>query len=507
MERTYRLARFRRSLERDALPHFAGGRHACCFSKGWATEVMNSTGDGSGQTSTRQSFAHRLTRGFGLFYGWKLVGLALLVNTLASGPVWSGTGVWVTALEQHFGWSRAQLTGAFSMAQFQGSIVGPLMGYLIDKVGPRRMVFLGLALTGVGFVIFSQTTNLVTFYIAYAIIMLGISAGSWLPMMTALNKWFNRKRGLAMGLAGEGSFIGGLALVPILAWSVTPSNYGWSTTAFWIGVAFLVLSWPISRFIRNQPEDYGLLPDGDSPDADTSGAVPASLASLDPQGSQQTDQAPSADDVATGNTLNFTARQAIRTRAFWLITFGHALSSMLIATLTVHMVPLLTDQGMSLQTAAYVWAVLNAAGAVFQLLGGYLSDRYPRNRLLFVFAALQAVGFILAAFVHSLPMAILFALVYGAGFGGRVPITTAIRGDYFGNRAFATITGISMAPLYLFMLAAPLFAAFMFDSTGTYTISFLILGGLGSASGFFFLFAKKPLSLPADNLTKITEVH
>ena len=113
---------------------------------------------------------------------------------------------------------------------------------------------------------------------------------------------------------------------------------------------------------------------------------------------------------------------------------------MLIATLTVHLVPLLTDQGMSLQTAAYVWSVLMAVGAVFQLIGGYLSDRLPRNQVLFAFVALQTGGFILAAFIHSLPLAVLFAIVYGAGFGGRVPITTAIRGDYFGDKAFATMS-------------------------------------------------------------------
>jgi len=384
------------------------------------------------------------------------------------------------------------------MAQFQGTIVGPFMGYFIDKLGPRRMVFLGLVLTGVGFIIFSKTTNVATFYISYAIIMLGISAGSWLPMMTALNKWFNRKRGTAMGLAGEGSFLGGLVLVPLLAWSVSPSNYGWSTTALWIGVAFIAIAWPLSKMIRNEPGEYGQLPDGDHQKEHESGAVSACSTSLDTEYGPQTDHTPSADYSSSGNSLNFTARQAMHTRAFWLITFGHALSSMLIATLTVHMVPLLTDQGMSLQKAAYVWAVLMAAGAVFQLIGGYLSDRYPRNRILFVFAALQAAGFLLAAFVHSLPMAILFALVYGAGFGGRVPITTAIRGDYFGDRAFATITGISMAPLHAFMVAAPLFAAFMFDSTGTYTLAFLILGGLGSMSGFLFLFAKKPTALPLD---------
>ena len=427
-----------------------------------------------------------------LFYGWKLVGVTLLVTALASGPVWNGVGVWVKALEDHFGWSRAQLTGAFSMAQFQGSLVGPVMGYLIDKVGTRRMVFFGFSVAGLGFIIFSRTTNLPIFYFSYFLIMLGITAGSWLPMMTALNKWFNRKRGTAMAIAGEGSFVGGLVLVPILAWSVTPSNFGWSVTAQWIGIVFLAVAWPMARLIRNSPDDYGLLPDGE----------PASQRQGQPPGERI-----NTEDAIAENPLNFTARQALRTQAFWFITFGHALSSMLIGTLTVHLVPILTDQGMSLQTAAYVWSVLLAAGAVFQIIGGYLSDRLPRNRILFGFSAFQAAGFIMAAFAHSLPMAILFAIIYGAGFGGRAAITTAIRGDYFGNKAFGTITGISMAPLYAFMLAAPLFAAFMFDSTGSYTAAFLILGGLSSLSGVLFLFAKKPVTLPLDIETAPASRH
>ena len=98
----------------------------------------------------------------------------------------------------------------------------------------------------------------------------------------------------------------------------------------------------------------------------------------------------------------------------------------------------------------------------------------------------------MAAFINDVPMAMVFAVIYGAGFGGRVPLTTAIRGDYFGKRAFATITGISMAPLYMVMLVAPLVAAAMFDAQGSYTLSFLILGAIGGISGPLFLFARKP---------------
>ena len=413
------------------------------------------------------------------FYGWKLVGLTLLVTALAGGPVWNGVGVWVKALEVQFGWSRAQLTGAFSLAQLEGSIIGPLMGYLIDRLGPRRMVFLGLVITGLGFLLFSYTANLFTFYAAYSMIMLGTAAGTWLPMMTALNRWFNRLKGRAMAVAGEGSFLGGLLLVPALAWAVDIDSYGWSITARWIGIVFIAVAWPVSRVIREFPEAHGQRADGDLP----------TDSQQTPNRSTPTIQA--ASDAA--GQPDFTARQAVRTRAFWYITFGHALSSMLIATLTVHLVPMLTDQGLSLQTAAYVWSVLMAVGAVFQLIGGYIGDRVPKNVALFAFTGLQAAGFMLAAFIDDFSTAILFAVIYGAGFGGRVPLTTAIRGEYFGKRAFATITGISMAPLYVLMLIAPLFAAAMFDTQGSYTVAFLMLGALGSLSGFLFLMAKKPI--------------
>ena len=415
-----------------------------------------------------------------MFYGWIIVGLALIANGMSSGPVWSGVGVWIKVLEIHFGWSRAQLTGAFSMAQLEGSIIGPLMGYLIDKLGPRRMVFIGFIITGLGFLLFSRTNSLIIFYVSYGLIMLGTAAGTWLPFMSVVNRWFVRKRGVSMAVAGLGSPLGGLALVPVLAWAVAPESHGWAVTAQWIGVVFLCMAWPVSQLIRVRPEDYGLRPDGDPPDQ----VVP--------------DAARAARRVSSPDQLQFTGRQAIRTPAFWLITFGHAFSSILFATLTVHLVPMLTDKGLSLQEAANMFSVVMGVAAVFQLIGGYAGDRLPKNMVIAFFGFIQAGGFLMAVMVDSLPTAIMFAATFGAGFGGRNPLTTAIRGDYFGEKAFATITGISSAPMYMLMLAAPLFAAFMFDSTDSYTVSFLVIGGFGVMSGVLFFLAKKPTSLPLE---------
>ena len=263
-----------------------------------------------------------------------------------------------------------------------------------------------------------------------------------------------------------------------MAWAVTPGHLGWSATALGIGLIFIAVAWPISKAIRTRPEDYGQHPDDDP------------LSEL-----QEKQRAAGSPDR---NTLeidqpDFTASQAIRTSAFWFITLGHGLSSMLFATLTVHLVPMLTDQGLSLQTAAYTWSVTMAMGAIFQLIGGYVETGYPQIWRYSALPTLQAVGFLLAILANSLPMAILVALLYGAGFGGRSPLMMAIRGEYFGKRAFATLYGISMAPQWGLGLAAPLFAAIMFDALGNYTFAFLVLGGMGSMSGVCFLLAKKPV--------------
>ena len=125
-------------------------------------------------------------------------------------------GVWVDSLEVHFGWTRTQLSWAFSLGQLEGSIIGPVVGILVDRIGPRNVVMVGVAIIGVGVVLFSQTQSLPMFYLSYVVIMLGASGGGWLPMMTVINNWFDKKRTMAMGLGGLGFSMGRFLLVPLL---------------------------------------------------------------------------------------------------------------------------------------------------------------------------------------------------------------------------------------------------------------------------------------------------
>ena len=361
----------------------------------------------------------------------------------------------------------------------EGSIVGPWAGILVDRLGSRTMALTGLLVIGVGFIVFSQTTTLVMFYGAFAILMLGSTAGTTLPLITAVTKWFRRNRSTAVAIAGEGHHLGVFMLVPALAWAVNPDHFGWQTTALWIAAVFLVIAFPVSRLIRNRPEDYGQLPDGD-PIVDPSEPLPVT---------GRTGERVVGAEYAP----DFTARQAMRTSTFWLMTVGHSFSSMVNQTLAVHLIPMLTDKDLSLQVAAYVSATIAGVGAVFQLVGGYLGDRMPKNLVYFAFVSLQAAGFAMAVMVKNVPLAFTFAVIYGIGAAPRLPLIVAMRADYFGQRSFATITGMSQVPLYTCQLIAPLFAAVMFDIRGSYVIPFMVLASMCFLGAAFFLLLKKPV--------------
>ena len=271
---------------------------------------------------------------------------------------------------------------------------------------------------------------------------------------------------------------------------LTPDHFGWSNTALSLGLMFLIFSFPITRLIRNSPEEYGEYPDGDPQPA------PLSSRSASRPGD---DTSPGTEELP-----GLTAREAFRTPAFWLLTVGHSLSSMVNSTLTVHLVIMLTDQDLSLQMAAYVWAVLLASTAVFQLVGGYIGDRVPKNVALFVFVAMQSGSFAAAVLVENAPMAFLFALIYGIGSGGRNPLSVAIRGDYFGRRSFATIMGASMAPMYFGQLLAPLFAAAMYDTLGDYRLAFAILAALGFIGAVSYYLARRPAGYSSELVDRRT---
>ena len=169
-----------------------------------------------------------------------------LVMVIATVPLFHAMAVWAVALEVHFGWSRAQLGLALTLTRVESGLIGPLEGYLVDKVGTRRMVLVGLLILGGAWVFFSRVENLWMFYVAYVLMAMGQGLGSWIPLMTMLNKWFARRRSSAIGWANVISRFGALVLIPGIAWAVADASGrpGWQTTALIVGIAILVLGLP-----------------------------------------------------------------------------------------------------------------------------------------------------------------------------------------------------------------------------------------------------------------------
>lgn len=388
-------------------------------------------------------------------------------------PLFHAMSLWAVALEHQFAWNRTQLGLALTFTRIEGGFMGPLEGYLTDKVGSRRMVLIGLIILGIGFLMFGRVHNLWMFYAAYMVMALGQGLGSWVPMMTMLNHWFQRRRALAIGWANVGSRLGALILVPAIAWAVDPiqDRIGWSMTATIIGLFILIVAVPISRLIRNRPQDYNLRPDGD-PEV----AAPTS----------------DAGQPAKAVETDFTAPQALRTPAFWLISFGHGFTSMVILAIMGHLGLLMKDQGFEVQTTAWVVAVYTAVAMVFQLVGGYVGDRISIRLALFVFTTIQAGAVLLIAYADTMLMYYAFAVLFGIGFGGRNPLTVAIRGEYFGRASFGKILGLSTVPMNFLLLIASPMAGYMRDVQETYLYAFLILAGLNFLGGLFFLMARKP---------------
>ena len=404
-----------------------------------------------------------------------MISLSVCIIALATGAASHGLGVFFVALERQFGWSRTVLSGAFALARLEGTVMGPLEGILTDRFGSRRIVLIGYIFLAAGFFVFALSNGVLSFYIGFMVIAVGQGFGGFLPMIAAVNNWFIRRRSIAIALAGMGVYLGGV-LVPLLAIGI--NAIGWRSMAVIMSIIFLVLAYPITRLIRNRPEEYNQLPDGDVL-------------------SEHRDPMRSGDDfgkVSTGDgyETDFTARQAMATSAFWLITFSHGLTAMVVGALQVHTIPMLYDAGLSLELAGTVVAIYTFLAMGSRVVGGYFGDRIPKPWLIFGFSIIQAIGVLAAMFIHDIFTALLFACLFGMGWGGRGALFTALRGDYFGRKAFATIFGLSAFFLSGTSVMAPLFAGFMFDSFGNYDIALFIFAIINILGAILVLFAKKP---------------
>jgi sugar phosphate permease len=342
-----------------------------------------------------------------VFYGWWIVAASGGVQWLA-GVLWMQSyGAYMVYLLDDFGWSKALVAGAFALTRIESGILGPLQGWLVDRFGPRLILTIGTVMFGVGFMLFSLVDSIVTFYLCFLLIALGSSLGGFATLMVSIVSWFNRHRAKAIAMSQLGFSIGGLS-VPLVI--LLLEAFGWRITAMMSGVAVLVIGLPLVQVVRHRPEDHGELPDGEPPVSsarDSSGMAAAGPAIRD-----------------------FTAREAMRTRAFWLISVGHALALLTVSAVMVHLIAHLTE-GMdySMAQAGGVVALLTGFQMLGQLSGGYLGDRFNKRLICVVCMVAHAAGLLLVTFAGSFLMVLCFTILHGLAWGTRGPLMVALRAD------------------------------------------------------------------------------
>jgi len=386
-----------------------------------------------------------------IFYGWWIVLLGSLIIAVGSGILYHGFTVFFLPLKRDLAVSSAAIALLYGAARLEGGAEGPLVGYLIDRFGPRLLIISGTALAGVGLILLSLVQSFMGFFFIYIfIVSLGFNAGFFHPVYAAINNWFIRHRGKGFAISGAASSIGGMIMAPFLSYLIL--DYGWRTGAIIAGLLILVVALPAGIPIYRDPETLGLLPDGKKKPEDL------------PLG-----PVPKEESVAK---IDFSVREALRTLNFWLLFSAITFRIFVTVALTIHFVPIFVWKGLSEVASAYMVSLFAFSSIIATLVGGWMGDRLSKSFLCHLGILPTVAGMFFLVLGES-PKS-LYVLPIGLAITmGTVPLNWALIGDFFGRRSFGTLRGIMGIGNGLGTFLSPIYAGWIYDQSGSYTYALL----------------------------------
>ena len=410
------------------------------------------------------------------FDGWRVVLVGALILAIATDPVGAVGLPQIAEIALDDLWTVRGHVALFALAHFvlTGALpvlLLPFVGWGVDRWGSRRMVLYGLITLGAGFVLYLGAQVTAVYYLVIAMVSIGRVVGSQLPIATAVNNWFRRRRALAMAVM----WLPWRWPITLVAAVGSLSLFNREVGLLLIAAIVFVIAWPVSRLVRNRPEDCGQHPDG---------IDPASVPKEEP--TQSTGGEPLAPEYAW--------REALKTRAFWMLALGgcgHAITAFGMKNFA----SLFVDRGFPPTDAVGAILLSSAVTVPFLLVGGWLGDRWPVRRVMFAFALVQSVAVFLLPFSWSLPMFYLSSALSGIGIGGGTPLRFAAVGVYFGRRNFGTITGVSLLVAYIGSFLGVLLWSLVLPFFG-YTPAMLALALATAAATLAFLLVGDPRLSP-----------
>jgi len=388
-----------------------------------------------------------------IFYGWWIVGACFLIGLYVGGAVFYGFTAFFEPIRREFGWSYTQISLAASLRGLEMGLFGPIVGFLVDRFGSRSLIFLGTIVVGLGLILLSCTQSLAMFYASFLLIAFGAGGCALLVTMSVVVNWFRKKVGIALGVMMSGIGASGL-LVTLIVHLI--DGYGWRTTLVVLGAGMWALGIPLSFVIRDRPEQYGYLPDGE-----VSGEP---LSSTDTHGEER----------------EVSLRDALGKSTFWYLNIIEAIRMLTVSAVIIHVMPYLSSIGVPRATAGIV------AGAIplFSIMGrfgfGWLGDVIDKRYVMAVTFGLISLGMLVFCTVRTVWFTLIFLVIFPPGYGGGIVLRGAIMREYFGRDSFGKILGITYGFGAFGGIIGPTLAGWSFDALGNYHLVWLTFSVLNA---------------------------
>ena len=401
----------------------------------------------------------------GLYYGWRMIGVVSALRILGGGLHQYGFTVFFLPVTQDLGLTRASTSLAFSLARAEGSLAAPIVGYLLDRYGPRPLMLTATLLAGIGYLLFALVNSYTTFLIVYlGVISVAFTAGFVHAPTVVANSWFIRLRARAMTVVSAAVPIGGAIITPLLAMAVR--NFGWRWAAALAGGLFLVVGLPLCVGIKRSPESIGMQPDG----------APLPAAGVARSGTNT--------ESNRGNAPEITARQALRMSTFWILILSMTARGAAFTTVTTHFIPMMVWKGLSQAEASVLLAGFAVMNLPIHFLLGWIADFVNKPKLVALCILIGVIAVLPMLWSDAL-WALWFFTAFFTVLDASIPVYWAAVGDFFGRKSFGAIRG-NMNLFYTWgSILGPVIAGAVYDRSQSYatvftgmTIALLISGGL-----------------------------
>jgi MFS family permease len=399
------------------------------------------------------------------FYGYVVVISAFVIMILAYG-VRTSFGVFFIPLEDEFKWSRTLISGAATLSMLIQGVWGIYMGRVNDKAGSRLVITICCFFTGLGILLMAVTHYSWQLYIFYGLIVGVGMGGVFVALLSTVTRWFVKRRGLMTGIVLAGIGVGTVTLAPVSNWLI--SIYGWRLSNVIIGGTVLIIGVLAAQFLRRNPAKVG-----------------------QPTYDQTERKEPAAVQDAEGISL----KKAAVTWQFWSTWFIFALLGYCTFTITIHLVPHITDLGISAATAAAILAVTGGVSSIGGILLGLLADKIGNRNVIIISLILVSAALLCLVQFSSVMMFYLFAIVYSLGIGGGTAMESTITADLFGMKAHGAILGFISFGFTVGGAIGPLLTGYLFDLNENYTMAFIVCAVIGII-GIILTSILKPVKKP-----------